>query len=129
MAIILVAVSVPLSEQPLTGVESSLYGWFRPVSSASLLSVFAEQSAEQTPETISTQMISRSEEQLEEAQSNLTGFLLFNDKSYGVHIRYPMSWQVLEGDRNNFDGIIDIVRFLSPIENDSDVYQERLRLS
>jgi hypothetical protein len=55
-------------------------------------------------------------------------FSTFEDPSYGISIRHPSDWNIEDEDTDS-DGTIDIIGFLSPLEDRFDTYRERLWLS
>ena len=68
------------------------------------------------------------EDQSDGPEQDQVIFSLFENSSYGVRIQYPSDWQFLE-DRNDYDGIIDVVGLVSTFEDRFDTYKERLRVS
>jgi hypothetical protein len=65
------------------------------------------------------------------APSPTSNFLTYDNPIYGIRIQYPPDWNKTESNNNNNNSsstYTNVVAFLSPYENDSDIYSESLYL-
>jgi hypothetical protein len=108
-----------LSPTPATREEGLSNNTTRPVSDHQSKSI----------ETTSQEEVTKFQEKTSEhIIPNQVNFSKYENLIYLVSMRYPSSWQLVEGDDDN-DGVNDIVRFTSPYEDRFDTYKERISVS